>query len=90
MQHIRDTSGPIPMSMTDGIQHLAPSRSSNRLSDLAKEDSPLVLVDTFARETESGENLPVLDLCGPVKSPDPLIQGLINRLPEPDGIWPPQ
>ena len=49
----------------------------------AKETGPLVLADTFPREKESGENLPVLDLCGT----DPLIQGLLNRLPEPDSIW---
>ena len=59
----------------------------------AKETGPLVLADTFPREKESGENLPVLDLCSPqegstVTSPDPLIQGLLNRLPEPDSTWP--
>ena len=58
----------------------------------ANETGPLVLADTFPREKESGENLPVLDLCSPqegstVTSPDPLIQGLLNRLPEPDSIW---
>jgi hypothetical protein len=52
----------------------------------------LVLADTFPREKESGENLPVLDLCSVQerstdKSLDPLIQGLVNRLPEPDSIW---
>ena len=52
----------------------------------------LVLADTFPREKESGENLPVLDLCNPQerstdKSLEPLIQGLVNRLPEPDSIW---
>jgi len=50
----------------------------------------LVLADTFPREKEPGENLPVL--CNPQermtdKSLDPLIQGLVNRLPEPDSIW---
>jgi len=59
----------------------------------AKENSSLVLADTFPREKESGETLPILDLCSPqegstVKSTDPLIQGLLNRLPEPDSIWP--
>ena len=58
----------------------------------AKENSSLVLADTFPREKESGETLPTLDLCSPqegstVKSTDPLIQGLLNRLPEPDSIW---
>src|ERR1043166_9033261 len=58
----------------------------------AKEPGPFVLADTFPREKESGENLPVLDLCSPqegstVKSTDPLIRGLLNRLPEPDSIW---
>jgi hypothetical protein len=58
----------------------------------AKETGPLVLDDTFPRENEPSENLPVLDLCVPQeggtdKSPDPLIQGLINRLPEPDSVW---
>jgi len=58
----------------------------------AKEIAPFVLADTFPREKESGENLPVLDLCSTqecstVTSPDPLIQGLLNRLPEPDSIW---
>ena len=53
----------------------------------------LVLADTFPREKESGETLPTLDLCSPqegsmVKSTDPLIQGLMNRLPEPDSTWP--
>ena len=50
----------------------------------------LVLADTFPREKEPGENLPVL--CNPQermtdKSLDPLIQGLVNRLPEPDSMW---
>jgi hypothetical protein len=62
-----------------------------RLSDLTKENRPLVLADTFPRERESGEDLPVLDLSNEqgstYKSPDPLIQGLINRLPEPDSSW---
>jgi len=58
----------------------------------AKETGPLVLADTFPREKESDENLPVLDLCSPKedstnKSHDLLIQGLVNRLPEPDSIW---
>ena len=59
-----------------------------RLSDLSKENRPLVLADTFPRERESCEDLP-LDLCNEQgsKSPDPLIQGLINRLPEPDSSW---
>ena len=53
----------------------------------------VVLADTFPREKESGANPPVLDLCSPqegstVKSTDPLIQGLLNRLPESDSIWP--
>src|SRR5215470_5653349 len=52
----------------------------------------LVLADTFPREKESGENLSVLDLCSTQdgstdKSLDVLIQGLVNRLPEPDSIW---
>ena len=63
-----------------------------RLID-ARQTEALVLADTFPREKESGENLPVLDLCSTqevstVTSPDPLIQGLLNRLPEPDSIWP--
>ena len=57
----------------------------------AKETGRVVLADTFPCEKETGENLPVL--CSPqesstVKSTDPLIQGLLNRLPEPDSIWP--
>ena len=56
----------------------------------AKETGPVVLADTFPREKEPGENLPVL--CNPQermtdKSLDPLIQGLVNRLPEPDSVW---
>src|SRR5262245_814707 len=52
----------------------------------------VVLADTFPREQESGANLPVLDLCSPQegstdKSLDPLIQGLLSRLPQPDSIW---
>jgi hypothetical protein len=74
------------------MQEVIPKSIQTRLTDLAKENRPLVLADTFARERESGENLPVLDLCNEQegsteKSPDPLIQGLINRLPEPDSIW---
>ena len=62
-----------------------------RLTD-ARQTEALVLADTFPREKESGENLPVLDLCSPqegstVKSTDPLIRGLLNRLPEPDSVW---
>src|SRR5262249_5790120 len=58
----------------------------------ARETRPLVLADTFPREKESGANLPVLDLCIPQegstdKSLDPLIQGLLSRLPQPDSIW---
>src|SRR5262245_19789188 len=64
------------------------------LTDVAKGNRPLILADTFARERESGEDLPVLDLCNEQeastnKSPDPLIQGLINRLPQPDSVWSP-
>src|SRR5262245_8094406 len=74
------------------MQEVTPKSIQTRLIDLAKENSPLVLADTFARETESGESLPVLNLCteqggSTDKSPDPLIQGLVNRLPEPDSIW---
>jgi len=69
-----------------------PKSIQTRLGDLAKDNSPLVLADTFPREKESDDNLPVLDLCTPqedstVKSLDPFIQGLVNRLPEPDSIW---
>ena len=58
----------------------------------AKETGSLVLADTFTRQRESSENLPALDLCVPQEggtdnTPDPLIQGLINRLPEPDSLW---
>jgi len=57
-----------------------------------KETRPLILADTFPREKESSENLPVLNLCNPRerstdKSLDPLVEGLVNRLPEPDSIW---
>jgi hypothetical protein len=63
------------------MQEVTPKSIQTRLTDLAKENRPLVLADTFARERESGENLPVLDLCNEQegsteKSPDPLIQGL--------------
>ena len=77
------------------MQDVTPKSIPTRLIDLAKEGiNPLVLADTFAFERESGESLPVLDLCSPLegttdKSPDPLIQGLINRLPQPDSIWSP-
>src|SRR5690348_16187151 len=62
-----------------------------RLID-ARQSEALVLADTFPREKESGENLPVRDLCSPqegstVKSTDHLIRGLLNRLPEPDSVW---
>ena len=58
----------------------------------AKETGAVVLADTFPREKESDANLHVLDLCSPQqgstdKSTDPLVQGLLNRLPEPDSIW---
>jgi hypothetical protein len=58
----------------------------------AKETGPLVLADTFLPEKESDENLHVLDLCSQKEgstnnSHDLLIQGLVNRLPEPDSIW---
>jgi hypothetical protein len=74
------------------MQEVTPKSIQTRLIDLAKENSPLVLADTFAPESQSGENLPVLDLCSTQdgstdKSPDPLIQGLVNRLPDPDTIW---
>jgi hypothetical protein len=74
------------------MQEVTPKSIRTRLIDLAKENSPLVLADTFSPERESGESLPVLDLCDEQegstdKSPDPLIQGLVNRLPEPDSIW---
>ena len=71
---------------------MTPKSIQTRLSDLTKENRPLVLADTFPRETQSCEHLPVLNLCeeqgSTYKSPDPLIQGLINRLPEPDSSWP--
>src|ERR1700747_3710941 len=75
------------------MQEVIPKSIQTRLTDLAKEGiNPLVLADTFARERKSGESPPVLDLCNEQEvstenSPDPLIQGLINRLPEPDSIW---
>jgi hypothetical protein len=73
------------------MQEVTPKSIQTRLSDLTKENRPLVLADTFPRERESCEDLPVLDLCNEqgstYKSPDPLIQGLINRLPEPDSSW---
>ena len=58
----------------------------------AKETGPIVLADTFPREKESGENLLVPDLSSRKerstdKSHDLLIQGLVNRLPEPDSVW---
>ena len=58
----------------------------------AKETGAVVLADTFPREKESGENLLVPDLTSPKerstdKSHDLLIQGLVNRLPEPDSVW---
>src|SRR5215813_13085489 len=77
------------------MQDVTPKSIQTRLTHLAREGiNPLVLADTFAFESESGENLPVLDLCSPLegstdRSPDPLIQGLINRLPQPDSIWSP-
>ena len=54
----------------------------------AKETGAVVLADTFPREKESDE----LDLCSPKEGStnnlhDLLIQGLVNRLPEPDSIW---
>ena len=60
-----------------------------RLIELEKVQNPLVLADTFPK-VQSGESLPVLDLCNTQdaeKIHDPLIQGLVDRLPEPDSIW---
>ena len=58
-----------------------------RLIELEKVQNPLVLADTFPK-VQSGESLPVLDLCNSAeKIHDPLIQGLVDRLPEPDSIW---
>jgi hypothetical protein len=56
--------------------------------------SPLVLPDNTP-EPQSDESLPVLDLRAtedgstrvPDKTPDPLIQGLVDRLPKPDSVW---
>jgi hypothetical protein len=56
--------------------------------------SPLVLSDKVP-EPQSAESPPVLDLCEPEggdtrvsdRTPDPLIQGLVDRLPKPDSIW---
>jgi hypothetical protein len=60
-----------------------------RLIELEKVQNPLVLADTFPK-VQSGESPPVLDLCNTQdadKIHDPLIQGLVDRLPEPDSIW---
>jgi len=57
-----------------------------RLIELEKVQEPLVLADTFPK-VQSGESLPVLDLCNTQNIHDPLIQGLVDRLPEPDSIW---
>jgi len=60
-----------------------------RLIELEKVQEPLVLADTFPK-VQSGESLPVLDLCNTQDQEnihDPLIQGLVDRLPEPDSIW---
>ena len=54
-----------------------------------KLQNPLVLADTFPK-AQSGESLPILDLHktqDPDKIHDALIQGLVDRLPEPDSIW---
>jgi hypothetical protein len=71
-------------------KQVTPKSIQSRLTDLARENRPLVLADTFPREGESCE--PVLDLCdeqegSTAKSLDPLIQGLVSRLPQPDNIW---
>jgi len=70
---------------------VTPKSIQTRLVDLGKENNPLVLADTFPSDRESSENLPILDLSSPQEgsTPDPLIQGLINRLPQPDSIWSP-
>jgi hypothetical protein len=60
-----------------------------RLIELEKVQNPLVLADTFPK-VQSGESQPVLDLCNTQdadKIHDPCIQGLVDRLPEPDSIW---
>lgn len=58
------------------------------------EKSPLILPDSLP-EPQSDESLPVLDLADPAggdkgvgdEITDPLIQGLVDRLPKPDSTW---
>jgi len=58
------------------------------------EKSPLILPDSLA-EPQSDESLPVLDLADSAggdkgvgdEITDPLIQGLVDRLPKPDSTW---
>jgi len=38
------------------MQEVIPKSIQTRLTDLAKENRPLVLADTFARERESGDS----------------------------------
>ena len=73
---------------------MIPTSIRTRVIVSENEKSPLVLPDNTP-QPRPDENLPVLDLCAAEdgstrvlkKTPDPLIQGLVDRLPKPDSVW---
>ena len=73
---------------------MIPRSIRSRVAALEDGKSPLVLSDNVP-EPQSAESPPVLDLCEPEggdtrvsdRTPDTLIQGLVDRLPKPDSIW---
>ena len=73
---------------------MIPRSIRSRVAALEDGKSPLVLSDNVP-EPQSAESPPMLDLCEPEggdtrvsdRTPDPLIQGLVDRLPKPDSIW---